>query len=555
MLSRLVIQNYALIDSLDIHFTEGLNIITGETGAGKSILLGALGLILGHRADTQSLLNKEKKCFIEGEFNIEEYSLNDFFGEHNLDYEKTTIIRREINPDGKSRAFINDTPVALGILKELSSRLVDIHSQHENLSINNPAFQLSYIDAFASNQKLLKEYKKLFDGYQKSKEKLALKIAEGDQLTKDLDYFQFQFNELDDAKLVAGEQAELEQRLETLNNSETIKSGIGRVLFLVNDDENSMTNQMMETKRIVSSLSRYNPKFQELHDRLNSVAIEINDISNDLEELGLDTEFEPTMIDQINERLDLIYRLEQKHRLHDIAELLSLQESLKSKIDSINFISDEIAKLQMDLSKLEREIILKADEISKNRKKVIPQIEKKLKELFNEVALTNAVLKINHEVLPHALINSSGLDKVHFLFSANKGVEYMELSKVASGGELSRLTLCLKALIAELMELPTIIFDEIDAGVSGEVANKVGLLMQSIAKKHQVITITHLPQIASKGRSHFFVYKEVKNDRTFTNIKLLDNKDRVVEIAKMLSGENPTTNAIENAKELLSSSI
>jgi len=551
MLSRLVVRNYALIDSLDIRFTSGLNMITGETGAGKSILLGALGLILGQRSDSQTLFNKDKKCVIEGEFNIEEYHLKWFFDDNNLDYESTTIIRREVSPDGKSRAFVNDTPVNLNLLKELSSNLVDIHSQHENLSINNPSFQLSYIDAFAKNNSLLKEYKSLYSDYSKKNEILLRKIEENNQLTKDIDYYQFQFNELNEAKLVDGEQVELEQKLASLNNSEAIKSGLDKINFIINEGENSLNLQMIEVKRILSSISKYNSKFTELFDRLNAVSIELKDISNELDEIADTTSFQPDVIEQINERLSLIYRLEQKHRLNDIAELLTLQDSLKVKLDSINSIEDEITELKKNLAKIKEQLVLSAHKISETRKGVIPQIEKKLKELLNEVAMKNAVFKVHHEVLSDEQFNSSGIDKVRFLFSANKGVEYMEIQKVASGGELSRLNLCLKALITQLMALPTIIFDEIDSGVSGEVANKVGNLMQSIAKKHQVITITHLPQIASKGESHFFVYKEVKADKTFTNIKRLDEKERIIEIAKMLSGEKPTNSALENAKELL----
>jgi DNA repair protein RecN (Recombination protein N) len=550
MLSRLVIQNYALIDSLDIRFSLGLNIITGETGAGKSILLGALGLILGQRADTQVLLNKEKKCIIEGEFNIEEYNLKSFFETNNLDYESTTIIRREISPEGKSRTFLNDTPVTLNVLKDLSSNLVDIHSQHENLSINNPAFQLAYIDAFAKNSGMLKDYKELYNSHSKLKEALENKIAENDQMTKDLDYFQFQFNELNEANLVENEQTELEQKLESLSNSETIRSGLERINYLLNEGENALVVESSEIVKILSSLSKYNPKFKELHERINSVVIELKDISNEVDELRDESSFNPAQIEQINERLNHIYHLEQKHRLNTVADLLALQESLRIKIEGITSIEEDINTLTKELSKIEVKLISLANKISESRIKVIPQIEKKVKELLNEVALNNAVLKINHEVLKDQF-NASGIDKVRFLFSANKGVEYQEIQKVASGGELSRLTLCLKAIITQLMSLPTIVFDEIDSGVSGEVANKVGNVMQTISKRHQVITITHLPQIASKGESHFYVFKEVKNDKTYTRIKRLNEDERIMEIAKMLSGEKPSSIALENARELL----
>jgi DNA repair protein RecN (Recombination protein N) len=550
MLARLLIQNYALIENLDIRFSLGLNIITGETGAGKSILLGALGLILGQRADTQVLLNKEKKCIIEGEFNIEEYNLKNYFEIHNLDYESTTIIRREISPEGKSRTFLNDTPVTLNILKDLSSNLVDIHSQHENLSINNPAFQLAYLDAFAKNSGMLKEYKELYNSHSKLKEALANKIAENDQMKKDLDYFQFQFNELNEANLLENEQTELELKLESLSNSETIKSGLERINYLLNEGENALVFESSEIVKILSTLAKYNPKFKELHERINSVVIELKDISNEVDELKDETSFNPAQIEQINERLNHIYHLEQKHRLNTMADLLILQESLRIKIEGITSIEDDIIELTKELAKVETKLISLANKISESRVKVIPQIEKKVKELLNEVALNNAVLKIHHEALSNQF-SSTGIDKVRFLFSANKGVEYQEIQKVASGGELSRLTLCLKAIITQLMSLPTIVFDEIDSGVSGEVANKVGNVMQTISKRHQVITITHLPQIASKGESHFYVFKEVKNDKTYTRIKRLNEDERIMEIAKMLSGEKPTNIALENAKELL----
>ncbi len=551
MLARLVIQNYVLIDTLDIHFSLGLNIVTGETGAGKSILLGALGLILGQRADTSVLLNKEKKCIIEGEFNIDEYNLEGYFEANNLDYESTTIIRREISPEGKSRTFLNDTPVTLNILKDLSANLVDIHSQHENLSINNAAFQLSYLDAFAKNGALVKEYKELYVTFGKLKITLDNKIAENDRLVKDVDYFQFQFNELNEANLVQGEQTELEQKLAALNNAEAIRSGLERINYLLNEGENSLVLEGNEIVKILSTLTRFNTKFSELFERINSVVIELKDISNEVDELKDETTFNPSQIEVINERLNHIYHLEQKHRLNTVDELLSLQESLRIKLEGINSMEDEIIELKKELAKVEEKLIALANKISQSRVKVIPQIEKKVKELLNDLMMNNAVLKINHEVLPNGLFNATGIDKIRFLFSANKGVEYQEIQKVASGGELSRLTLCLKAIIAQLMSLPTIVFDEIDSGVSGEVANKVGNVMQTISTKHQVITITHLPQIASKGESHFWVYKEVKNNKTFTRMKRLNEEERIIEIAKMLSGEKPTSIAMENAKELL----
>ena len=549
MLNHLSVQNYALIDKLEVDFSNGLTIITGETGAGKSILLGALGLIAGNRADALSLQDKTKKCIIEVSFNIKGYSLKDFFKEYELDYEAQTSIRREINPEGKSRAFINDTPVTLGQLKELASHLIDIHSQHETLDLNASEFQLSAVDAFANHPDLLDEYTATFKQFKIIEKHLTELIEKESQAKKDLDYFQFQFNELEDVNLKAGEQSTLEKELETLNNAEEIKLNLSKAAFALNGGEMNLLSSLNEIKIILASFAKYKPEINELSSRINSSFIELKDISNELESIEQDIVYDPKRIEELTNRLNEIYRLEQKHQVTTIEELIFIKDELSNKLLDFSSLEMEIEKVKKELSTLEKTLLTAAKKISGNRKKVIPKIEKEIASLLSSLSMPNAQLKIEHS--ESELLTKNGLDKINFLFSANKGSDFKELNKVASGGELSRLMLSIKSLIAQLTALPTIIFDEIDTGVSGDIADKVGSIMQQMAKSMQVITITHLPQIASKGSSHLFVYKEEKNNKTFSNIKKLSAEERVNEIAKMLSTGNPTAAAISNAKELL----
>ena len=549
MLNHLSVQNYALIDKLEVDFSNGLTIITGETGAGKSILLGALGLIAGNRADALSLQDKTKKCIIEVSFNIKGYSLKDFFKEYELDYEAQTSIRREINPEGKSRAFINDTPVTLGQLKELASHLIDIHSQHETLDLNASEFQLSAVDAFANHPDLLDEYTATFKQFKIIEKHLTELIEKESQAKKDLDYFQFQFNELEDVNLKAGEQSTLEKELETLNNAEEIKLNLSKAAFALNGGEMNLLSSLNEIKIILASFAKYKPEINELSSRINSSFIELKDISNELESIEQDIVYDPKRIEELTNRLNEIYRLEQKHQVTTIEELIFIKDELSNKLLDFSSLEMEIEKVKKELSTLEKTLLTAAKKISGNRKKVIPKIEKEIASLLSSLSMPNAQLKIEHS--ESELITKNGLDKINFLFSANKGSDFKELNKVASGGELSRLMLSIKSLIAQLTALPTIIFDEIDTGVSGDIADKVGSIMQQMAKSMQVITITHLPQIASKGSSHLFVYKEEKNNKTFSNIKKLSAEERVNEIAKMLSTGKPTAAAISNAKELL----
>ncbi len=549
MLKQLSVQNYALIDKLEVEFTDGLTIITGETGAGKSILLGALGLIAGTRADSQSLQDKTKKCIIEASFNIKEYDLTDFFEVNELDYEAITSIRREINPEGKSRAFINDTPVTLNQLKELGERLIDIHSQHQTLSLNGADFQLSVVDAFAKHFDLLLQYKEEFSLF-KSKEKQLNELIEKEaQAKKDLDYFQFQFNELEDANLKADEQSVIEQELETLNNAEDIKLNLSKASLALNGGEQNLISSLNEIKVLLNSMSKFKPEIAELSTRINSSFLELKDITNELESLEQDIVYDPKRIEVLNEKLDAIYRLQQKHNVKSVEELIAIKNDLSNKLLDFNSLETEIIKVKTELDKLNKSLSVKSKSLSDNRKKAIPKIEKEIASLLSSLAMPNAELKINQSITE--IFTNSGIDKINFMFSANKGSDFKELNKVASGGELSRLMLSIKSLIAQLTALPTIIFDEIDTGVSGDVADKVGSIMDVMAKKMQVITITHLPQIASKGQSHLFVYKEDKSNKTYSNIKKLNSEERIQEIAKMLSTGSPTAAAISNAKELL----
>lgn len=551
MLKNISVQNYALIDKLEVEFTDGLTIITGETGAGKSILLGALGLIAGNRADTQALQDKTKKCVVEANFNIKGYSLKEFFSANELDYEVMTSIRREINPEGKSRAFINDTPVTLNQLKELAEYLIDIHSQHQTLTLNGSAFQLSVVDAFADHSSALEEYADGFKKYKTLEKQLKELTEKESQAKKDLDYFQFQFNELEDANLKADQQLTMEQELETLNNAEDIKSNISKAAYGLSGGEQNLLSSLNEIKIILSGMAKFKSEINDLSTRLASAYIELKDITNELESLEQEIIYDPKRIEVLTQKIDAVYRLQLKHQVKTIEELIAIKDDLSNKLLDFNSLEAEIEKVNKELTTLQKSLLVLAKKMSVSRKKSIPKIEKEIASLLSSLSMPNAQLKVEHT--ESETLTTNGLDKVSFLFSANKGSDFKELNKVASGGELSRLMLSIKSLIAQLTALPTIIFDEIDTGVSGDVADKVGSIMDKMANKMQVITITHLPQIASKGKSHLFVYKEDKNNKTYSNIKKLTAEERVQEVAKMLSTGSPTAAAISNAKELLKS--
>jgi len=549
MLQRLSISNYALIDNLEISFDKGLNILTGETGAGKSIILGALSLILGQRAESRYFFNQQKKCVIEGSFKIEGFHLRSFFEDNDLDYEIETVLRREISADGKSRAFVNDTPVNLTILKALGEKLIDIHSQHATLEINDPDFQLLVVDSVAKHDELLNDYRTKFRAYKKSISHLQQLIADSDKAKADLDYYQFQFDELEKANLSADEQEQLEQELFTLNNAEEIKRNLLGAYYLMNEGETSALLQLREAGHQLSSLEKFNPEITELYQRLNSSIIELKDIAAEIETIEQQTNTNEARAVEINDRLSIIYNLQKKHRVNTNVELLELLDNLSGKIQQAIFGDETIEKLQKQITADKKELEQLAGKLSENRTQIIPFIEKQVLDTLAEMGMANSVLKIDLSLTKE--LTNDGIDHIKFLFSANKGHALAEMSKVASGGELSRLMLSIKSLVAQNTALPTIIFDEIDTGVSGEVANKVGQIMEKLSDNLQVITITHLPQIASKGSSHYFVYKDDEGATTYTRIKQLDEKERVLEIAKMLSGDKPGESALQNARELL----
>ena len=504
MLQSLSIQNYALINYFVIDFNKGFSTITGETGAGKSIIIGALSLILGQSANTANLKDKTKKCIVEGTFNLSQYHLQNFFKNNDIDYEKHTIIRREINIQGKSRAFVNDTPVNISLLKELGVKLIDIHSQHQNLMLSNNQFQLKVVDVFAGHPDLLENYIKTFHQY---KELTALynQLKEKSEKTKDdLDYYQYQYEQLKEADLKEPEQNELENDLETLNHTEEIKTNLSKASFLLSGDGNTILNQMKDVNTAIEQLNDFYPESEELTKRLESINIELKDIASETETLSQNIEYDPQRIDIIQQRLDLIYSLQQKHRVATVKELIEIKDTFQNKIDRINSYDSEIEDLQNQLNQ-KKELLGKfAAEISKNRKKAIPEIEKKIIELLIALGIPYAQFKVLHSTNDDFLFN--GIDKVNFLFSANKKVAQQDISLVASGGELSRLMLSIKSLISQSESLPTIVFDEIDTAVSGDIADKMGNIMKKMSDDMQVICITHLPQIASKGIYHYIVY-------------------------------------------------
>lgn len=549
MLKSLSIQNYAIIQDLNIDFSGGLSIITGETGAGKSILLGALSLIIGQRADTTVLYDSSRKCVVEGEFAIKGYGLEELFAENELDYADITLIRREISADGKSRAFINDTPVNVSVLKAFGERLIDVHSQHQNLYIDNENFQLKVLDTFAQQNDLLLEYRTKFGQY-KTLHAEYLKKSEVYQKNKaDLEYFQFQYNQLLEAKLVEGEQESLEAELQTLTHAEEIKTHLGMVLNYLEGEENSM---ILFSKDSINYLNKIRNVFGAsalLSERLNSVLIELKDLAAEVNEHFEKIESNPERAEQVKERIDLVYSLEQKHRVTTVRELLDIEADLKAKIDLIDSADTQLDAFKIQLDQLRANLENIAGKLSTNRKQVLPAIEEKVTMLLQNLGMPNGVFKVQLDTLRDLTLN--GHDGVRFLFSANKQAQLQDLGKVASGGEMARLMLSIKAVIAEVIMLPTIIFDEIDQGVSGDIADKMGNVIVKLARFAQIINITHLPQIASKGENHYLVYKKDLDHRTQTQIKKLNPADRVIEIARMLSGEQLSEAAINNAKALL----
>jgi DNA repair protein RecN (Recombination protein N) len=549
MLQSLHIRNYAIIKAVDINFDRRLNIITGETGAGKSILMGALGLILGERADSKSLHNPEDKCVVEGTFTIGSYHLKQFFETNELDYDTTCLIRREITPNGKSRAFVNDTPVNLTVLKELGEQLIDIVSQHQTLELNEEQFQLSIIDAIADTEKQKAEYSTSFRLYKKTERELKELIEKEAKARTDEDYLKFMLTELVEANLNADEQAELEKQLEILSNAENIQVAAGSANRTLSEDEQSIIDQIQQIKATLQPASKHHQGLLELYNRLDSTIIELKDVSAELEAIAENTQANPEALQKTEDRLQLIFDLQKKHRVTTNAELLTLKQQMESNLTSIGSLQNEILDVEYKLSQLKESLTKQAEQLSVKRAKAIPVIEKNIHELLKQVEMPDAKISVDHKILPD--FTETGTDFISLLFSANKGQQLQPISKVASGGELSRLMLCVKSLISDKVALPSIVFDEIDTGISGEAAIKVSQVMKKHASQHQVIAITHLAQIAGKADAHFFVHKTSDKTSTNTHIKQLSENERLEEIARMLHGANPSPKVLEAARELI----
>ncbi|NUM50776.1 MAG: DNA repair protein RecN [Flavobacteriales bacterium] len=549
MLKKLLVSNYALIDSLEITWDKGLTIITGETGAGKSILLGALGLVVGQRADSNTLKNKEIKCIVEAEFDLSRFDLVPFFETKDWEYSKNTIIRREIAPTGKSRAFVNDSPVGVSDLKELGEKLIDIHSQHETLLLTENLFQLKTLDVFAKNNTLLIQYKQNYAQYKELTEAVEELKQRNQKALLDIDYLSFQFKELNEAKLKENETDELEIEQKILTHAEEIKQALASVLHLLQDSENNVISVLAQSKNIFSTIENKLTETAALTERLKSTIVELQDIAFETEKLSEKVQFNPQRLEEINERVSLLFGLLQKHRFKTIEELIQLKEKLQNDILGISSLENEIFEKEMALNKCTSELNNVANALSKSRSKAINELENAISKILLQIGLVNATFTIYMEASTEFLPN--GLDKVTFFFSANKGVEQSPLQKVASGGELSRVMLAIKSVIAQSSLLPTIIFDEIDTGISGETADKTGNILKEMANNIQVIAITHQAQIAAKGNTHLFVYKETTESSTRSLIRKLNSQERIEEIAKMLSGEKVSKAAIENAKQLL----
>ena len=551
MLKHLTIGNYALIDSLSISFDDGFSAITGETGAGKSILLGALGFVLGDRSDSSIMLDETKKCTVEATFVVDNEHFKPFFEENDLDFEEELILRRELTPTKKSRAFINDTPVTVQQLKELGNQLVDIHSQHESLLLTNADFQLKIVDDAADNNSLLIDYQKVYQNFVSLRNELRNLREMSQKNVAENDFLAFQLDELVKADLQEGEYEEVGQKLELLENAEEVKTLLAHSLSTLSDSEYSILNQLNDLKSAVDKLRRYLPQAEQYLERIDSTKIELKDIAQDLDNLQDSTQFDADSLNEIQERYDLIQLLMLKHHVQNYEDLLAIREELHQKIGAFANIDEEIAKKELQLNNCEKELTKLADELSAKRKKVKVSFENAVTEILRQLKMPHAIFEIEiSEFSNSSEFSSTGRDRVRFLFSANKGIAPDDMSRVASGGELSRLMLAIKAVASENAYIPTLIFDEIDTGVSGEVASKLGDIMQKMGESLQIISITHLPQIASKAKNHFFVYKDEDNEKTRSCIRLLSHDERVTEIAKMLSNDKVTPEAIRAAEVL-----
>ena len=549
MLTRLRIQNYALIRELDVDLSPGFSIITGETGAGKSILLGALSLILGQRADSSVLNDKSVKCVVEANFRVEGLGLEELFLSNDLDFDNSAIFRREINPAGKSRAFINDSPVMLKVMQDIGIRLIDIHSQNQNLELNEQTFQMMVLDICAGNQEDLVTYKNCFSDYRKISAELKDAELDVEKSKADLDYYQFQFDQLYKAQLVANEQEELEKELQLLTHAEEIKSGMSIVTELLNGDDLSALNNTKSAIGLFAKMSHFLPEAQGLLQRLESLYVDLKDIAQESAWIAEKIEFDPERIRAINERLDLLYSLQQKHRVQSVEELIAIRNAFEIKIVAVSSNEEEVQRLSRLKELNYSELVALAQGLSAKRNLVSEEIESKVLKQLVLLGMPNSKFKV--EIIPVSVPGNNGMDTVSFLFTANKNGVLCEISRVASGGEMSRLMLAIKALISRSKALPTIVFDEIDAGVSGDIAERMGIILKEVSADMQVINITHLPQIAARGDHHYLVYKKDSAHETTTHLKRLTKSERIEELAKMLSGENITAAAILNAEELL----
>ena len=551
MIQKLFIRNYALIDSLEIDLRPGFTVLTGETGAGKSIIMGALSLILGQRADTKAVKDLTQKTVIEGTFDISSYAMRPFFEENDLDYDDSglCVLRRELTPAGKSRAFVNDTPVSLSLLKELGEQLIDIHSQHQNLLLGDNRFQLRMIDVWADDDALLTQYRTEYKRYRELGDTLLRLRRESEEKRKEEDYLRFQYEQLCDAHLQPGEQSALEEEQEMLTHAEEIKTALYSVSCSLGDDEGGLLSKMKESLSTLRSLQRIYPAVEPLGERLDSAYIELKDILSEVDDRQESVSVDPARLQQVEERLDLLYGLQQKHRLANLEELLALQDDLKERLDEIDHSDEQLALLQKQLSLREESLRALAARLSAVRHEASGRFTEKLIERARPLGMPH--LRFEVEWLPKEGFDADGTESVRYLFSANKNRPLESVADIASGGEISRLMLTIKSLAADATALPTIIFDEIDTGVSGEIADKMGEIMAGMARYMQVIAITHLPQVASRGKTHYRIYKDEDGETTQTRIELLDDNRRVQEVARMLSGSQLTDAAMKNARELL----
>ena len=553
MLKNLKIENYALIEHLDIDFTDGLSVITGETGAGKSIIIGALSLVLGHRADTKIILSDSGKCVVEAVFDISAYNLQHFFDQWELDYSDECIVRREVLPSGKSRAFINDTPVNLQQIKELISLLVDIHSQHENLLLSNADFQLNVVDTVAGTSVELNQYRAIFDNYQTLRRQLKTLQSDAEKIIAERDYALFQFNQLKEAKLIDGEQDTLEEELKVMNHSQDITESLSTVSQIFDNDEIGVVSQLKTAANNIHRLSEYLGRADEFYERIDSAMIDIKDIAVEIDNILSNTEFSIERKNLVEDRLNMIYSLQQKHKAATVGELLDIQSDFEQKINLIDNFDEEIARLQRETADVESRLSEAAKQLTVKRMSVRKPVVEHVERMLNDLGMPNGRFEIVFSVLDG--FAPSGADKIEFLFSANKNRPPLPISEIASGGEMSRLMLIVKSLISTTKALPTIIFDEIDTGISGEIAKKMGEIMEQMAENMQVIAISHLPQIASKGRTHYKVFKDETKDKTQTNIIQLSANERIMEIAEMMAGKNPSRSALDSAAEMLGSRL